>query len=300
MLNSIHVTRYLAEHRSLLLFLERISSRMSHIWALRQTLNFISIGDGIGEDAPQHIYFKYYWHGPKFTILLPATPLDLTMKKSCINPVHGTSFRQPDFSSFRHRTSNAQIAKIQMVKMVSAARPVLGRMAARIVNVSGARSYSSIVRVTGTRSISAAGASPLVSGTSIPACSPTLSQPLVPRRYGHTVRIILKEDLPDGRGYSGDVMTVKAGYARNYLVPKKMALYATPENFERLGVTDPEAETIEEKRARLAAEAAAEEDEEAAADLRAADLLKHYLRNKVVSSFTCKAGADTSPSLLAM
>jgi len=100
------------------------------------------------------------------------------------------------------------------------------------------------------------------------------------------VRIILKEDLPDGRGYSGDVMTVKAGYARNYLVPKKMALYATPENFERLGVTDPEAETMEEKRARLAAEAAAEEDEEAAADLRAADLLKHYLRNKVVSPFS--------------
>lgn len=84
-------------------------------------------------------------------------------------------------------------------------------------------------------------------------------------------------------------MTVKAGYARNYLVPKKMALYATPENFERLGVTDPEAETIEEKRARLAAEAAAEEDEEAAADLRAADLLKHYLRNKVVSQFSYQA-----------
>lgn len=97
------------------------------------------------------------------------------------------------------------------------------------------------------------------------------------------MRIILKEDLPDGRGYSGDVMTVKAGYARNHLVPKKMALYATPENFARLGVADPEAETMEEKRARLAAEAAVEEDEEAAADLRAADLLKHYLRNKVVS-----------------
>lgn len=173
--------------------------------------------------------------------------------------------------------------------MVSAARPALGRMAARFVNASGARSYSPIARVTATHNINASSVSPLVSGTSIPACSPTLSQPLIPRRYGHTVRIILKEDLPDGRGYSGDVMTVKAGYARNYLVPKKMALYATPENFERLGVTDPEAETIEEKRARLAAEAAAEEDEEAAADLRAADLLKHYLRNKVVSLFSSQA-----------
>ena len=193
--------------------------------------------------------------------------------------------------------SHRLTAHLFIYKMVSAARPVLGRMAARIVNVSGARSYSSIVRVTGTRSISAAGASPLVSGASIPECSPTLSQPLVPRRYGHTVRIILKEDLPDGRGYSGDVMTVKAGYARNYLVPKKMALYATPENFERLGVTDPEAETMEEKRARLAAEAAAEEDEEAAADLRAADLLKHYLRNKVVSRFHATQVLTCPPSV---
>lgn len=40
---------------------------------------------------------------------------------------------------------------------------------------------------------------------------------------------------------------------------------------------------MEEKRARLAAEAAVEEDEEAAADLRAADILKHYLRNKVLA-----------------
>ena len=45
--------------------------------------------------------------------------------------------------------------------MVSAARPVLGRMAARFVNVGGARSYSSIARVTGTRSINATGASSL-------------------------------------------------------------------------------------------------------------------------------------------
>ena len=86
-------------------------------------------------------------------------------------------------------------------------------------------------------------------------------------------------------------MTVKAGYARNFLVPKKMALYATPENFARLGVADPEAETMEEKRARLAAEAAVEEDEEAAADLRAADILKHYLRNKVVSTMSAKMHA---------
>lgn len=154
--------------------------------------------------------------------------------------------------------------------MVSSACPAVGRMAARFFNNSHSKAYSSLSKAIATR------------GTNVTSTSLLLA----PRRYGHTVRIILKEDLPDGRGYSGDVMTVKAGYARNYLVPKKMALYATPENFARLGVADPEAETMEEKRARLAAEAAVEEDEEAAADLRAADLLKHYLRNKVVSTMS--------------
>jgi large subunit ribosomal protein L9 len=38
--------------------------------------------------------------------------------------------------------------------------------------------------------------------------------------------IILKEDIP-GIGHKDDIVTVKDGYARNYLIPKGMALNAT-------------------------------------------------------------------------
>jgi Ribosomal protein L9, N-terminal domain len=100
-------------------------------------------------------------------------------------------------------------------------------------------------------------------------------------RWGHSVRIILKEDLPNGKSYKGEVLTVKAGYARNHLIPGKFAVYATPENFVRLDMKDPDLETPEEKAARLSRESMSEET---AQELKAADILKHYLRNKVVSS----------------
>jgi hypothetical protein len=98
------------------------------------------------------------------------------------------------------------------------------------------------------------------------------------RSMGHTVRVIVQQDLADGKAYEGDVMEVKAGYARNYLIPQKKALYATRQNFERLGMLDPDQETEEHRRDRLEREAQAGED----VDLKAADLLKYYLRNKVV------------------
>ena len=97
-------------------------------------------------------------------------------------------------------------------------------------------------------------------------------------RHKHTVRIILQDDLPNGKGYTGDVLHVAAGYARNFLIPQKKALYATRQNFARLGMKDPDMETTEERQARLARERLEGEDE----DLKAADLLQNYLRNKVV------------------
>ncbi len=77
--------------------------------------------------------------------------------------------------------------------------------------------------------------------------------------------------------YAGEVHNVAAGYARNYLIPKKMAVYATPQNFERCGLIDPEIAAKEE-----AAAAAATEGVEDNEDLKAADLLRRYLRNKSV------------------
>lgn len=98
-------------------------------------------------------------------------------------------------------------------------------------------------------------------------------------RLKHTVRIILVHDLPTGKAYKGDVIHVAAGYMRNYLLPKKIALYATPQNFERLGRTDPESETADERRQRLERMASDELNE----DLKAANLLTKYLNGKMVS-----------------
>jgi len=95
-------------------------------------------------------------------------------------------------------------------------------------------------------------------------------------RSAHTVRVILTSDLQDGKGYAGEVHHVKAGYARNFLIPDKKALYATPFNFKRVGLNDPDlvAETAEQRKLR--------ESQESDEDLKAADKLKYYLRNKTL------------------
>lgn len=100
------------------------------------------------------------------------------------------------------------------------------------------------------------------------------------RRLAHTVRVILTQDIDGGEGYSGDVVRVRAGYARNKLIPQKLALYATPENFARLKMSDPDSESLEERRERQEREK--ELAEEGGEELKQADLLKRYLRNKVV------------------
>ena len=94
----------------------------------------------------------------------------------------------------------------------------------------------------------------------------------------HTVRVIAIADLPHGKAYQGDILHVKAGYARNFLIPRKIVVYATRQNFDRLGLKDPDRESVEEKKEREAREALAGDDK----DLKAADLLRQYLRNKVV------------------
>ena len=42
------------------------------------------------------------------------------------------------------------------------------------------------------------------------------------------MKVILKQDLPN-LGHRDDIVTVKDGYARNYLIPKGYAINATPE-----------------------------------------------------------------------
>jgi len=47
------------------------------------------------------------------------------------------------------------------------------------------------------------------------------------------MQIILQEDV-DKLGHRGDVVAVKPGYARNFLLPRKLAIEATPGNMKAL------------------------------------------------------------------
>lgn len=47
------------------------------------------------------------------------------------------------------------------------------------------------------------------------------------------MEIILRERI-DKLGVRGDVVSVSPGYARNYLLPKKLAVLATPANMKQI------------------------------------------------------------------
>ena len=47
------------------------------------------------------------------------------------------------------------------------------------------------------------------------------------------MKIILLESVR-GLGDPGDIINVKSGYARNYLIPKDMAIYATKANISKI------------------------------------------------------------------
>ncbi|ETN21306.1 ribosomal protein L9 [Phytophthora nicotianae INRA-310] len=60
-------------------------------------------------------------------------------------------------------------------------------------------------------------------------------KPLLARSFAHRVNMVLKEDVSN-LGFRGDEVSVKAGYARNFLYPEKLAVYATDANRERYKV----------------------------------------------------------------
>lgn len=47
------------------------------------------------------------------------------------------------------------------------------------------------------------------------------------------MKVVLREDI-DHLGDRGEIVTVAAGYARNYLLPKGLALAATPGNLQQI------------------------------------------------------------------
>jgi len=70
------------------------------------------------------------------------------------------------------------------------------------------------------------------------------------------MKIILREDV-DRLGRRGDIITVKDGYARNYLIPQKLAFLATPGNLrtfeeekKQLGVRENKAHRVADQMAK--------------------------------------------------
>jgi len=47
------------------------------------------------------------------------------------------------------------------------------------------------------------------------------------------VNVLLRENVQD-LGHVGDIVAVAAGYARNYLLPRKLAIAATPDNIRAM------------------------------------------------------------------
>jgi large subunit ribosomal protein L9 len=69
------------------------------------------------------------------------------------------------------------------------------------------------------------------------------------------MEIILRQAI-ENLGHPGDVVTVKNGYARNYLLPRGFAYEATPGNLKRIGAERSRLEAAENDRRGSAAELA--------------------------------------------
>jgi large subunit ribosomal protein L9 len=70
------------------------------------------------------------------------------------------------------------------------------------------------------------------------------------------MQVILKEDVPN-LGRSGDVVNVKPGYGRNYLIPRGLAVFATQKNVSRI---EHEKRVIESRAQKLLKDAQAVKD----------------------------------------
>ena len=70
------------------------------------------------------------------------------------------------------------------------------------------------------------------------------------------MQVILRDDM-DNLGKSGEVVNVKEGYARNYLLPRGLAIKATASDVKRI---EHEKRVIAARTAKLAKEAQAEAD----------------------------------------
>ncbi|MCX6827911.1 MAG: 50S ribosomal protein L9 [candidate division Zixibacteria bacterium] len=65
------------------------------------------------------------------------------------------------------------------------------------------------------------------------------------------MKVILRQDVPD-LGKAGQVLEVKTGYGRNYLIPRNMAISATKANLKAIGEIDKQNQVRERKKKRVA------------------------------------------------
>ena len=78
------------------------------------------------------------------------------------------------------------------------------------------------------------------------------------KRSNRQVAVILNQDV-EGTGFTGELLTVKPGFARNFLIPRKLADIATP--------------ALEKERQKQIAEAEARREKEVAERQKLADSL---------------------------
>ncbi len=108
------------------------------------------------------------------------------------------------------------------------------------------------------------------------------------------MEIILKKDV-ENLGLEFDTVNVKPGYARNFLIPKGIALLATPKNKAALEAT---LEARKEEEAKLIAEANAKVEQlkktsvTIATKVGAGDKLFGSINNANLSEELAKAGVD--------
>lgn len=60
------------------------------------------------------------------------------------------------------------------------------------------------------------------------------------------MKVILLNNI-EKVGKKGEVVSVKRGFARNYLIPREMAIYATPQNMKHIGSIQAKAAEEEER-----------------------------------------------------
>jgi len=104
------------------------------------------------------------------------------------------------------------------------------------------------------------------------------------------MQVILQEDIPMV-GKAGEVIKVSAGYARNYLFPKKKAHEATRGNLRRL---EQEKTAIEARRAKLRQEA-----EALAAKITVTPLVLERLSGEEEKLFGAVTSRDIAEALVA-